>query len=175
MYIRLHSISVAIACVANLSFQQGVFPRKLKTAVIIPLYKAKDPMMFNNYRPISLISVFAKILERLMYNRWLKFINKNEIFNKHQFRFRDKHSTFFMALLILIENLVNAMDNSKCAVGIFLDFQKAVDTVYQCILLDKLYFYGIRGLVLDWFSSYLHDRQQLVNYCGCESDLKRIK
>ena len=65
--------------------------------------------------------------------------------------------------------------NGKCAVGIFLDFQKAFDTVDHCILLDKLYFYGIRGLALDWFSSYLHDRKQLVNYCGCESDLKRIK
>ena len=168
------SIAYPLAWVANLSFQQGVFPRELKTAVITPLYKAKDPMMFNNYRPISLISVFAKILERLMDNRLLKFINKNHIFNKHQFEFRDKHSTF-MALMILIENLVNAMDNGKCAVGIFLDFQKAFDTVDICILLDKLYFYGIRGLSFDWFSSYLHDRQQLVNYCGCASDLKRIK
>ena len=101
------SIAYPLASVANLSFQQGVFPRELKTAVITPLYKAKDPMMFNNYRPISLISVFAKILERLMYNRLIKFINKNQIFNKHQFGFRNKHSTF-MALIILIENLVNA-------------------------------------------------------------------
>ena len=168
------SIAYPLAWVVNLSFQQGVFPSELKTAVITPLYKAKDPMMFNNYRPISLISVFAKILERLMYNRLLKFINKKQIFNKHQFGFRDKHSTF-MSLIILIENLVNAMDNGKCALGIFLDFQKAFDTVDHCILLDKLYFYGIRGLAFDWFSSYLHDRQQLVNYCGCESDLKRIK
>ena len=88
--------------------------------------------------------------------------------------FMNTHSTL-MALIILIENLVNAMDNGKCAVGIFLDFQKAFDTVDHCILLDKLYFYGIRGMALDWFSSYLHDRKQLVNYCGCESDLKKIK
>ena len=109
-----------------------------------------------------------------MYSKLLKFINKTQIFNKHQFEFRDKHSTF-MALIILIENLVNAMDNGKCVVGIFLDFQKAFDTVDRCILLDKLYFYGIRGLALDWFSSYLYDRQQFVNYCGCESNLKIIK
>ena len=80
-----------------------------------------------------------------------------------------------MALIILTKNLVNAMDNGKCAVGIFLDIQKAFDTVDHCILLSKLYFYDIRGLALDWFSSYLHDCQQLVNYCGCQSDLKRIK
>ena len=80
-----------------------------------------------------------------------------------------------MALIILKENLVNAIDNGKCAVGIFLDFQKAFDIVDHCILLDKLYFYGIRGQAFDWFSSYLHNRQQLVNYYGCESDLKTIK
>ena len=80
-----------------------------------------------------------------------------------------------MALIILIENLVNAIDNGKCAVGIFLDFQKAFDTVDHCILLDKLYFYGIRGQAFDWFSSYLHNRQQLVNYYGYESDLITIK
>ena len=165
------SIAYPLAQVANLSFQQGIFPEELKIAAVTPLYKAKDPMMFNNYRPISLLSVFAKILERLMYNRLLKFINKNQIFNKHQFGFRDKHSTF-MALIILIENLVNAIDNGKCAVGIFLNFQKAFDTVDHCILLDKLYFYGIRGQAFDWFSSYLHNRQQLVNYYGYESDLK---
>ena len=123
------SMAYPLAWVSILSFQQGVFPRELKTAVITPLYKAQDPMMFNNYHRISLISVFAKILEHLMYNRLLKFINKNQIFNKHQFGFRDKHS-IFMALIILIENLVNAMDNGKCAVGIFLDFQKAFDTVF---------------------------------------------
>ena len=168
------SIAYPLAQVANLSFQQGIFPEELKIAAVTSLNKTKDPMMLNNYRPISLISVFAKILERLMYNRLLKFINKYQIFNKHQFGFRDKHSKF-MALIILIENLVNAIDNGKCAVGIFLDFQKAFDTVDHCILLDKLYFYGIRGQAFEWFSSYLHNRQQLVNYCGCESDFITIK
>ena len=72
-----------------------------------------------------------------MHNRLLKFINKYQIFNKHhQFGFRDKYSAF-MALIILIENLVNAIDNGKCPVGIFLGFQKAFDTVDNCILLDK--------------------------------------
>ena len=66
----------------NLSFEQGVFLDELKIAVITPLYKAKDPMFFNNYRPISLLSVFSKIFERLMYNRILNFINRHKLFNK---------------------------------------------------------------------------------------------
>ena len=64
-----------------------------------------------------------------------------------------------MALIILIGNLVYALDNGKCAVGIFLDFQKAFDTVDHSILLDKLYCYGIRGISNQWFLSYLSNRQ----------------
>ena len=78
-----------------------------------------------------------------------------------------------MALIILVENLVNAIDNGQCAVGIFLDFHKAFDTVDYCIILDKLYFYGMRSQAFDWFSSYLHNSQRLINYYGCESDFPK--
>ena len=99
-------------------------------------------------RYCMLLSVFSQILERLMYNRLLKFLNKHTFFNKFQFGFRNKHSTF-MALIILLENLVKALDDGNCAVGIFLDFQKAFDTVDHCTLLDKLHIYGIRGVAYD--------------------------
>ena len=131
-------------------------------------------MFFNNYRPISLLSVFSKIIERLMYSRLLNFINKHKIFNKLQFGFRNNHLTF-MALVILVENLVNALDNGKCAVGIFLDFQKAFDTVDHGILLDKLYCYGIRGIAHERFISYLSSRQQSVMYNGHESEFKMMR
>ena len=147
------SIAYPITRLANLSFEQGVFPEELKFAVVTPIYKAKDPMLFNNYHPIALLSVFSKILERLMYNRLLKLLNKYNFFNKFQLGFRNKHSTF-MALVNLLENLVTALDDGKCAVGIFLDFQKAFDTVDHCILLDKLHIYSIRGIAHDCFSSY---------------------
>ena len=99
----------------NLSCEQGVFPDERKIAVITLLYKAKDPMFFNNYRPISPLSVFSKIFERLMYNRILNFINRH--------------------MVILIENLVNALDNEKCAVGIYFYFQKVFDNVDHSIYL----------------------------------------
>ena len=156
------SIAYPLSKIANLSFEQGVFPTELKIAIVSPLYKAKDPMFFNNYRPISLLSVFSKILERLMYNRLLKFIDKNNLLNEFQFGFRNNHSTF-MALIVLVENLVTALDNGNCAVGLFLDFQKAFDTVDHCILLDKLSLYGVRGIAHDWFYSYLSNRSQSVN------------
>ena len=131
-------------------------------------------MFFNNYRPISLLSVFSKINERLMYSRLLNFINNHKIFNKLQFGFRNNHSTF-MASVFLVENLVNALDNGKCAVGIFLDFQKAFDTVDHGILLDKLYCYGIRGIAHEWFISYLSSRRQSVMYNKHESEFKMMR
>ena len=69
-----------------------------------------------------------------MYDRLLAFLNKNDILNKYQFGFRNNHSTY-MALVILLENLRNALDNGECAIGIFLDFQKAFDTVDHCIFI----------------------------------------
>ena len=98
-----------ITHLANLSFLQGVFPQDLKIALICPIYKAKDPMIFSYYRPISLLSLFSKILERLMCNRLLEFLNKHNILNKYQLGFRNMHSTF-MALITLMENLRNALD-----------------------------------------------------------------
>ena len=94
-----------IACpltnIVNLSFEQGVFPNELKLAIITPLYKANDPMFFNNYRPISLLSMFSKIIERIMYTSLLDFINKDKILNELQFGFRNNHSTF-MTLFVLL-------------------------------------------------------------------------
>ena len=167
-------IAAPLTHIVNLSFEQGIFPEELKTASVTPLYKAKDPMLFNNYRPISLLSVFSKIIERLMYNRLSILINKHKFFNKYQFGFRNNHSTF-MALIILIENLLTALDNGNCAVGIFLDFQKAFDTVDHNILLDKLHWYGIRGTAHEWFCSYLHNRKQSAIFNGYESEYKLLK
>ena len=167
-------IAMPLTRLANLSFAQGVFPRDLKVAMVSPLYKAKDPMIFSNYRPISLLSSFSKILEKLMSNRLLNFLNKCDILNKYQFGFRNNHSTY-MALIILLENLNNALDKGQCSIGIFLDFQKAFDTINHGILLDKLYHYDIRGPAYDWFSSYLNERYQFVVYNGCESEYKYIQ
>ena len=163
------SIAYPLSKITNLSFEQGVFPTESKMAIVSPLYKAKDPMFFNNYRPISLLSAFSKILERLMYNRLLKFIDKNNLLNEFQFGYRNNHSTF-MALIVLVANLVTTLDDGNCAVELLLDFQKAFDTVDHCILLDKLSFYGVHGFARDWFYSYLSNRSQSVNYNDHESD-----
>ena len=171
MYIR--SFGYTLAHLTNLSFSEGVFPSELKIATVSPLYKSKDPMVFSNYRPISLLSVFSKILERLMYNRLLIFLNECKMINKNQFGFRNNHATY-MVLLIMLENIRNSLDNGECAIGIFHHFQRAFNIVHHGILLDKLYNYGIRGIALDWFSSYLSIRLQIVSYNSCETEQKKM-
>ena len=104
-----------------------------------------------------------------MYNRLLKFIDKNNLLNEFQFGFRNNHLTF-MALIVLMENLITALDSGNCAIGLLLDFKKAFDKVHHYILLDKLLSYGVRGIAHAWFNSYLSNRLQSVNYNGQESD-----
>ena len=152
----------------NLSLNRGVFPNELKIARVVPIYKNGDKMSFSNYRPISVLPLFSKILERIMYNRILNFINKHNILYKYQFGFRKNHSTN-MALIILIDKILSAINNGNYVLGIFLDFTKAFDTVNYSILLQKLYKYGIRGIAHKWFENYLSNRKQYVCYNNVNS------
>ena len=158
--------------ICNLSLTYGVFPDQMKIANVIPLYKSDDPMFFSHYRPVSLLSVLSKVFEKIMYERIVAFLNANNILYKFQFGFRPKHSPY-LALITLIDKLTAALENGDYAIGVFLDFSKALDTVNHSILLDKLYHY--RGCAHSWFKSYLSNRQQFVTYNGVMSGEQRIK
>lgn len=145
----------------NLSFGSGVFPSKMKTAKVIPLYKEGDRKQFTNYRPVSLLSQFSKILEKLFALRLDKFIDKYDLLTECQYGFRANRTTS-MALIDLIEKITSAIDDKKFAVGIFIDLKKAFDTIDHKLLIKKLEKYGIRGSVRDWMNSYITDRQQFV-------------
>ena len=86
-------ISKPLAHIFNLSFQTGILPEELKTSLVVPVYKSGEHDIFSNYRPISILPCFSKILEKLMYKRIIAFFNKNDILNKHQYGFRKKQST----------------------------------------------------------------------------------
>ena len=164
----------ALNHVLNLSLQQGIFPNELKLARVIPLFKADDCMLINNYRPVSILPLFSKIYERIMYNRLWSFIKKHNLLYKYQFGFREKHGTD-VAVIVLIDKIMSAFNDGEMVLRVFLDFSKAFDTVDHKILLSKLYHYGIRGLALDWFKSYLTDRKQFVSFNGSLSKEDIIK
>lgn len=181
-YDGIHSEVVKMTChaylepfthVLNLSLTQGFFPDYLKVAKVVPLHKAGDASTLNNYRPVSILPLFSKILERLMHSRLLNFINKHSILYDYQFGFRENHSTN-MALTLLMDKVLSAMDKGEYAIGLFIDLQKAFDTVNHNILLNKLYKYGIRGTCFQWLSDYLCDRKQFVEFDNAVSDMKTI-
>ena len=170
----LNYIRDPLCHVCNMSLEEGIFPSKLKIANVLPLFKAEEPSHFNNYRPVSLLCILSKVFEKIMYNRVSDFINKLEILYKFQFGFRKKHSTY-LAHLILMDKITKSLDNGDKVIGIYLDFSKAFDTVNHDILLQKLYYYGIRGNAYEWFKSYLTDRVQYVTYNGVQSSPKKIQ
>ena len=166
-------IVMPLTYVFNLSLLKGVVPVELKAAKVIPLFKSGDKMQLSNYRPVSVLPLFSKILERIMYSRLLSFVNSNTILYAFQFGFRAGHSPE-LALLYLVDKISNALEEVEYVLGLFLDFSKVFDTVNHDILFSKLEFYGIRGLALDWFRSYLTTRSQYVEYNGTSSSYKNI-
>ena len=160
--------------ICNLSFNTGTFPDNMKIAKVVPLYKSGSKNVFNNYRPVSLLPQFSKILEKLFNNRLDSFITKYDILSKSQYGFRSNRSTS-MALVELLEKMTNSIDDKKITVGVFIDLKKAFDTIDHKLLLKKMEFYGIRGIVLKWVESYLANRKQYVCMNSSRSDLLQIR
>ena len=159
-------VSESISDIINLSFNTGTYIENLKISKIIPIYKGKGSNLeCCNYRPISLLSNIDKIVEKIMYKRLYCFLTKYKIIYNLQFGFRSAHSTTH-ALLYLTEEVRKALDSNCFSCGIFVDLQKAFDTVDHEILLHKLNHYGVRGIENNWFKSYLSNRKQFVSING---------
>ena len=144
----------------NLVLSTGIFPDDLKLAKIIPIHKEGDKAECGNYRPISVIPIVAKILEKIIYDQLSSYINDNDIICKQQFGFRPNHSTE-TALLKCTDQWLHNMDKGMANGVLFLDLKKAFDTVDHSILLQKLYQYGIKGTPLKLLASYLNNRKQV--------------
>ncbi|RVE46275.1 hypothetical protein evm_009099 [Chilo suppressalis] len=145
----------------NQSYEQGIFPQCLKQAIIVPIFKKGDKSKVVNYRPIAILSVISKIIEKIVCKRIYRFFEKYKVLNKNQHGFREKHSTTSAVLDCSFE-ILNALNENKCAVVVFMDVSKAYDRVLHEVLLKKLEQLGILGNTVKWLASYLKDRKQFV-------------
>ena len=156
-----------------LSFIDAIFPDILKISKVSPLHKKECKLDFRNYRPISLLSVFSKIFEKTVYTRIYTYLVKNNLVFEKQYGFRSNYSTNH-ALISITERIKDFVDSGNYVCGIFIDLEKAFDTVNHEILCEKLNFYGLRGNINNLIRSYLYNRKQFVAINGFNSDLKHL-
>ena len=162
-----HCLSI-LASAINISFDNGTFPNCLKLAVVKPLSKGGDPDDPANFRPISLLPVLSKIIEKIVKERMICFLNRHNILLGCQFGFQ-KNKCTVDAVFNFLEDLYLKLNDGDVAAAVFCDFSKAFDCVNHEILLKKMEMYGFRGVPLRWFSSFLTNRKQLVRSQGITS------
>jgi len=163
-----------LAHIYNLSLNSGVFPDIWKTAKVRPLYKKGDKYDMTNYRPISIILVFTKLLERLLCNRIVSFLYENKILSEAQNGFR-KGKSIDTAVQSLIGRIQKALDKQVHTIGIFIDLTKVYDVLLNHkLLLEKLFYYSIRGSTNLRFRSYLTHRKQFIEICQSDSSSMRV-
>jgi Reverse transcriptase (RNA-dependent DNA polymerase) len=166
-------ISVPLAHTFNLSLSAGIFPERLKTSRVVPIHKGGDRACIDNYRPISLISSFSKILEKVVAVSLVNHLDFNNLLYSHQYGFQRNKSTEHN-LLQATSYIYNALNNGEFCLGVFLDLRKAFDVCSHEILLLKLEKLGVKGKELAWFKSYLSNRTQVVDINGSVSSKKNI-
>ena len=152
----------------NLSLKTSIFPTDWKAAKVIPTHKSGAHSNPDNYRPISVLPVISKIIEKIIDRQLITFLDKNHLLTKFQFGFRPKLSTEYAAT-ILLDSIRDNVDKGRLVGAVFVDLSKAFDTVSHAMLLDKLPLYGVEGKELEWFKDYLFFRKAKVAYNGCFS------
>ena len=166
-------MALPLSILFNQSINTGKFPQCLKHATVIPIYKKGAKDNIGNYRPISLLSVFSKIFEKLMKKYLNNYLETKNILNSKQFGFRQGLNTFD-ALNTFNEEIYSSLDSQSSLLSIYVDFTKAFDTVRHDILLKKLNHYGIRGTIHDWFRDYLSHRTQSTKFLNSLSTPRPI-
>ena len=156
-----------ITDIINSSLTQGIFPKAWKIAEIIPIPKTDEVEPASNNRPISLLPIFSKICERVVHQQFTNHLTINKLLSTHQNGNKRHHSTETLGLQIT-DDILNAMDRKEITAMILLDLSIAYDSISHSLLAAKLKSIGVSGITLDWFISYLSDREQQVRI---ESDL----
>ena len=168
-----HIITPVICHLIDLFVLQGYFPERLKLGCITPIFKSGDGKKVNNYRPVCSLSPISKIIEKVVNNRMVDFIEDQEIFSKTQFGFRKNMGTE-SALSNYIDHIQNELNDKKYIISVFMDLSKAFDVICHKILEIKLQHYGFKGEFLKFLLSFINDRQFFVHINGKHSDTKTV-
>ena len=164
-----HELVPVITHVVNLSICQPMFPCQWKTAKTIPLHKKDEKIYAKNYRPVSLLPIFSKILERAVFSQIVEYMEKNNLLHPSHHGFRAKHNTS-TALLQMFDTWLEAFDNDDITAVVMVDLSAAFDVVDHLILLEKLEVYGFEMKEILWMQSYLTGRKQQVYVDGALSE-----
>ena len=157
----------------NMSIETGLVPSDWKIAKVIPVFKSGNKSDLDNYRPISVLPILSKLLEKFVHKQLIYHLEKNCMLFNFQFGFRPKRSTE-LAVTLLTDHIRKEADKGSLTGAIFVDLSKAFDTVSHSSLLNKLPSFGIHGTELNWFTDYLFNRKQFVQSNGCASDIISI-
>ena len=160
-----NSIAPILSHVINLSLNTGTFPNAWKLAKVTPIYKSGPVNDPENYRPKSVLPVISKIIERAVKAQLMEFLESNNLIDPGQYGYRKSRSTEDAATKLCDD--IRRHANNGCLVGsVFVDLRKAFDTISHSNLIQKLSSYGLRSTELEWFSSYLFNRRQIVHIEG---------
>ena len=167
-------ISPSFTYIFNLSISTGVFVDDWKRARVTPVYKSEYRRKCEDYRPISTLPIISKIFEKEIYGQLYQYLINNSLFSRFQSGFRLKHSTLSL-LIQMCDNWFEKMDNGELTGLKSIDIRKAFDSIDHKILLRKMHErFGIQGLELKWFQSYLTKRSQMCVVNGHTSSAKEI-
>ena len=155
------NLSAPLSMIINQSMCTGVFPDLMKLAEVVPLYKGKSRESETNYRPISLLTTMSKVMEKVVYKRVYRFLTDTGQICEMQYGFRSNHSCEH-AIAQVVGSVLKNMETNKSTIAVMLDLSKAFDTIEHSIMIKKLELFGVHGVCLEWFRSYLKDRQMRV-------------
>ena len=163
-------ITPALTHIVNLSIATQTFPTMWKTAKVIPLYKKDDPLSPKNYRPVAILPIISKILEKSVFMQVIQYMETNQLLHPNHHGFRSYHTTT-TGLIQLYDSWVEAIERKEFAGVCFLDLSAAFDIVDHPLLLQKLGLYGFSDTSLQWVNSYLSGRSQTVYIEGTQSKI----
>ena len=173
--VAAEDVTPSLTYLCNLSLETGQFPKEWKKAMVIPGYKKDLITSKENYRPLSILSVLSKILEKHVFSTYYQYLNNHNLLSNYQHGFRKYQTIRETILMLMFEKLSCNIEKGEITAVTMLDFSKAFDLVDHELLLRKIEIYGITDLSLEWFKSYVDDRQQQVKYKNALTNSKNTE